>query len=157
VIGEGRPAHAQPPRTSWSCINAALKGARCADPAVRAQFQAWRDAAKLEAMTDTSRVIRSAARKLAAWKDQEQVCGEQRRQPRQPVHIAAKINVGSLRECLVLDISSSGARVAVKAPKDIPDRIAICMTKRGFPTHLCRVIWRSDCEIGVEFEVAAQA
>jgi len=110
-----------------------------------------------EAMTDTSRVIRSAARKLAAWKDQEQVGGEQRRQRRQTVHIAAKINVGgSLRDCLVLDISISGARVAVEAPKDIPDRIAICMTTRGFPIHGCRVIWRSDCEIGVEFEVAAQ-
>ena len=109
--------------------------------------------AKLKALTNTGRVIRSAARTLAAWKDQEQLCGEQRRQPRQPVHIAAKMNVGgSLLECLVLDISISGARVAVETPKDIPDRISICMTTRGFPIHPCRVIWRSGCEIGVEFE-----
>jgi hypothetical protein len=115
-------------------------------------------AAKLKAMTDTGRIIRSAARMLAAWKDQEQLCGEQRRQPRELVHIAAKINVdGSLRECLILDISINGARVAIEAPKDIPDRISICMTASGFPIHRCRVIWRSDREIGVEFEVAAQA
>jgi hypothetical protein len=110
-------------------------------------------AAKLEGLTNAGRVIRSAARTLAAWKDQEQLCGEQRRQPRLPVHIAAKMNVGgSLLECLVLDISISGARVAVETPNDIPDRISICMTTRGFPIHPCRVIWRSGCEIGVEFE-----
>jgi hypothetical protein len=69
------------------------------------------------------------------------------------VHIAAKMNVaGALRECLVLDISINGARVAVETPKGIPDRISICMSTRGFPIHPCRVIWRSDCEIGVEFE-----
>jgi hypothetical protein len=132
------------------------------DPTARTQFQSLtgeclKRAAKLEAM-DTGRIVRSAARMLTSWKDQQQLCGEQRCQPREQVHIAAKINVGgSLRECLILDISDSGARVAVEAPKDIPDRTAICMTKRGFPIHRCRVIWRSDCEIGVKFDEAAQA
>jgi hypothetical protein len=133
------------------------------DPAVRAQLQSLareclKRGAKLEALIDTERLIRSAARVLTSWKDQQQLCGEQRRQPRQQVHIAAKIMVGgSLRECIILDISINGARVAVEAPKDIPNRTAICMTKRGFPIHRCEVIWRSDCEIGVEFEVVAQA
>jgi hypothetical protein len=134
VIGEGRP-----------------------DMLAAAHELEMQHAAKLEAMTDTGRVMRSATRMFATWKDQAQLCGEQRRQPRQPVHIAAHINIGgSSRECLILDISINGARVAIEAPKDIPNRISICMTASGYPFHRCRVIWRSECEIGVEFEVAAR-
>jgi hypothetical protein len=77
---------------------------------------------------------------------------DERRHVRRPVHLAAKINVGrSLRDCTVLDLSDSGARVAIRAPHEVPDTIAICMSPRGFPIRPCKVIWRSDKEIGIEF------
>jgi hypothetical protein len=73
------------------------------------------------------------------------------------VHIEAKMNVdGSVRRCIVRDLSPSGARIAVDAPKDIPDHFLICMSPRGFPIEKAKVIWRSDCELGVEFEAQEQ-
>ena len=91
---------------------------------------------------------------LAAWRTLRRVRDdEERSHPRREVHIAAKINLGggSLHDCMVLDISDSGARIAIKAPQDIPDEFLICLTPHGFPVvRRCRLIWRSDSEIGVE-------
>jgi hypothetical protein len=96
---------------------------------------------------------RSGAELLALWRTLRRVRAEdQRKHVRRPVHIAAKINVGqSLRDGTVLDISDSGARIAVKTSREVPDKVVICMTPRGSPIRPCRVIWRSDTEIGVEF------
>jgi methyl-accepting chemotaxis protein len=55
---------------------------------------------------------------------------------------------GAERKCIVLDISASGARVATDRPRDLPERLLISVRGR---IHRCQVIWRSDCEIGVEF------
>jgi hypothetical protein len=93
---------------------------------------------------------RSGADLLTAWRLQREARAEERRrQPRLPVHIAAQMNAGGVeRQCTVLDISASGARIAVPDPKNIPDRILVRI--HGL-IHRCRVIWRSDCEMGVEF------
>ena len=57
---------------------------------------------------------------------------------------------GSLRDCVVRDISSLGARLALISTSLIPDRFALTFdaahTMRG-----CRVAWRSSTELGVEF------
>jgi hypothetical protein len=101
---------------------------------------------------------RSGAELLAWGRMLRRVRAEdQRKHTRRPVHIAAKMNVGrSLRDCAVLDISDNGARIAVERSQEVPDEITICMSPRGFPIRPCRVIWRSDTEIGVEF-IAASA
>jgi PilZ domain-containing protein len=57
---------------------------------------------------------------------------------------------GSLRDCVVRDISSLGARLALISTSLIPDRFGLTFdaahTMRG-----CRVAWRSPNELGVEF------
>ncbi len=57
---------------------------------------------------------------------------------------------GSLRDCVVRDISSLGARLALVSTCLIPDRFGLTFdaahTMRG-----CRVAWRSATEVGVEF------
>lgn len=94
---------------------------------------------------------RSGADLLAAWRLERKVRTEERRtQPRRPVHILARLNAGGPeRPCTVLDISASGARIAVEHPKELSDHLLICI--RGL-IHRYKGVWRSDCEIGVEFQ-----
>jgi hypothetical protein len=56
-----------------------------------------------------------------------------------------------LRECVVMDESRKGARLAVDAPNEIPDDFYIYMSLESTSRHHCRVAWRSDKQIGVEF------
>lgn len=76
---------------------------------------------------------------------------ERRRGRRTKVYKCAKISTnGSLRDCVVRDISSCGARLALVSTAYIPDKI--CLTFDGARTlRACRVAWRSATEIGVEF------
>jgi hypothetical protein len=68
--------------------------------------------------------------------------------------MAAKIDAGgrTLRDCIVLDLSEGGARIAVENPQFLPDSFAVLLTPRGL--RRCRLIWRSHAEIGVEFDSA---
>ena len=80
---------------------------------------------------------------------------ERRRARRTPVYRCAKIWVnGSLRDCVVRDISSLGARLALLSTAYIPDQVSL--TFDGAHTlRACRVAWRSTTEIGVEFREPA--
>jgi hypothetical protein len=97
---------------------------------------------------------RSAADQLQSWRALGRVRAQQesRRHPRRKVSIAAKIVVGgSARDCMLIDISDNGARIAFGGVQDLPDEFEICMTPSGFPFRRCRLIWRSNSEMGVEF------
>jgi hypothetical protein len=56
-----------------------------------------------------------------------------------------------LRECTVWDESMTGARLVVAAPETIPDTFHIYMTLDFSSRRQCRVVWRSNTQIGVEF------
>jgi hypothetical protein len=56
-----------------------------------------------------------------------------------------------LRECTVWDESITGARLVVDAPEAIPDTFHIYMTLDFSSRRRCRVVWRSNTQIGVEF------
>ena len=56
-----------------------------------------------------------------------------------------------LRECTVWDLSQTGARLVVDAPESIPDVFHIYMTLDFSSRRQCRVVWRSEHQIGVEF------
>jgi methyl-accepting chemotaxis protein len=93
---------------------------------------------------------RSGADLLATWRLQQQTRADERRlEPRRPVHILALMNAGGVEcKCTILDLSASGARIAVACPKTLPGHVLVRI--RGL-IRRCNVIWRSDCEIGVEF------
>ena len=98
---------------------------------------------------------RSAAEQLQSWRILGRVRAHEdsRLHPRRKVNIAAKIMVdGSTRDCTLLDISDSGARIALESMQELPDEFQICMTPSGFPFRQCKLIWRSNSEIGVEFK-----
>jgi len=56
-----------------------------------------------------------------------------------------------LLECVVWDESRTGARLAFDAPGIIPDTFYLYMSLDFTSRRYCRVVWRSDKQIGVEF------
>lgn len=80
---------------------------------------------------------------------------ERRRVRRTQTFKCAKIELnGSLRDCVVRDISPLGARLAFVSTAYIPDDIALTFDSAR-TLRTCRVAWRSVTEIGVEFREAA--
>jgi hypothetical protein len=56
------------------------------------------------------------------------------------------------RECKLLDISETGARIALQDTSDLPELFTIEFTASGTPKRRCRLVWKSDTDIGVAFE-----
>jgi hypothetical protein len=57
---------------------------------------------------------------------------------------------GRVVSCLVRNLSEHGAALDVIRPRDIPDRFTLELPLEG-TFHVCRLIWRSEAEIGVTF------
>ncbi|HVY00073.1 MAG TPA: PilZ domain-containing protein [Pseudorhodoplanes sp.] len=79
---------------------------------------------------------------------------DQRKTRRRTVHYPAWIRSDGPRlgECRLTDASDSGARLIVESPKDVPDRFRLRLSSRARSERQCRVIWRSDTEVGIEFD-----
>jgi hypothetical protein len=55
------------------------------------------------------------------------------------------------------DISETGARLDVGESADLPERFLLLLSKNGQPRRLCRVVWRSGKQVGVQFETPTAA
>jgi len=56
------------------------------------------------------------------------------------------------RPCRVLDISDGGARLSVFTATDaIPDTFKLVLSRSAAVRRACRVAWRADNQIGVQF------
>jgi hypothetical protein len=53
-------------------------------------------------------------------------------------------------ECLVRDISESGARLSVSPAVSLPQTVELCIPQRRIRRE-ARVVWRSESEVGVAF------
>jgi len=58
---------------------------------------------------------------------------------------------------MVADISKTGARILAHTKNPPPDEFLLVMTRDGNVRHHCRVTWRADGEVGVEFVLAPKA
>jgi hypothetical protein len=58
--------------------------------------------------------------------------------------------------CEVLDISDGGARLRplLCTPKMLPEKFVLLLSTCGRVKRNCRVIWRSNLELGVQFAEA---
>jgi len=56
---------------------------------------------------------------------------------------------GKTLECVVADISDGGARLVVSG--GVPEEFGLVIDGDTGAEHSCRVVWRLDDEIGVEF------
>jgi hypothetical protein len=75
---------------------------------------------------------------------------EKRSDRRQPLHhrcwiVVAADDPGTLAH--VSDISESGAKLNTESPADVPDEF----TLRLRVNRACRVVWRKDNDIGINF------
>lgn len=77
---------------------------------------------------------------------------ERRPISRKPVLMSGAIQfAGNTVNCLVRNMSISGAALDVTNPHDIPERFSLVFKADG--THIpCHVIWRQEERIGVAFD-----
>jgi hypothetical protein len=77
---------------------------------------------------------------------------ERRAIPRKPVLMSGAIQfAGGVINCLVRDMTISGAALDVTDPHAIPERFNLFFKADG--THIpCHVVWRQEERIGVAFD-----
>ena len=82
-----------------------------------------------------------------------------RKSARRPIGYGAKIiaiDKSWERDCRVVDVSDSGAKLAIAESAEIPKDFILALSMHGKPTRQCHVMWVGDKEIGVVFERRAQ-
>lgn len=70
------------------------------------------------------------------------------------IHYPAWIDIGgrsALRDCLVYDISESGAKLTVAGEEQVPDNFTLLLSCDGGIRRICQVAWRSGFNIGIKF------
>ncbi len=72
-----------------------------------------------------------------------------RYQPFKAAHIAFEENNTAIN-CVVRDLSERGACLAILAPANIPEKFNLVF-EQGGAVRPCRVIWRENTRIGIEF------
>ncbi len=79
-----------------------------------------------------------------------------RQDRRRSVRIASIVlaNATEPIPCVVLDISSSGARLHVHDPGEVPDQFRLIMENNN-EEFACETVWRQGNEMGVRFEGGA--
>ena len=77
---------------------------------------------------------------------------EERSAPRHRVLKGGQIRFGqSAIDCVIRDLSATGARIKINSPLWYPDAFTLVLTADG-TARKCRVVWRGDREIGLAFE-----
>jgi len=61
------------------------------------------------------------------------------------------------RKCRVIDISESGAKLALEELDELPKDFVLMLSERGGPARRCHVVWATDQQVGVEFESRKKA
>ncbi|MBA1158431.1 PilZ domain-containing protein [Microvirga mediterraneensis] len=76
-----------------------------------------------------------------------------RKDRRFPTHHPAKIMLGpeAMISCLVKDISTGGARIAVKRHMDLPESFELYIAAHDLQVRRARVCWRNGDFAGVAF------
>ena len=78
---------------------------------------------------------------------------ERRAAPRRRTYKVARIGFGGGRaviNCLIRNLSETGACLGVESPVGIPDEFNLVF-ESGEPSRICRVMWRKAKLIGVAF------
>lgn len=83
-----------------------------------------------------------------------QTAAEKRKNIRRSITYPAFIELGSgapARECTLCDASQQGAQLAVADPATVPNEFILALSSDGAARRRCRVIWRTESSVGVEF------
>ncbi len=79
---------------------------------------------------------------------------DKRKALRRSIRYAAWVMLESdtLHDCLLSDISDTGARIDFEDTKRIPNSFMLLLSSNGLARRKCRVVWRKPQQIGVTFE-----
>jgi hypothetical protein len=83
-----------------------------------------------------------------------------RRESRKEVGRKAWLDVGDgrpLLACTVIDISASGAKVALDDAAHVPPTFGLRLTHGARPNFSCQIVWRNADALGVAFAEAPDA
>jgi len=58
-----------------------------------------------------------------------------------------------LRNCTLIDMSNTGAKVELEGAEDIPGIFSLWLSRHGHPRYSCRVVWSQKNKIGVQFSL----
>ena len=87
---------------------------------------------------------------MAIW-TRKRTGPEQRKSPRRAVRYPARIGAddgSEPRSCTLIDISQTGAKLQTEETHQLPGEFVLLL---GGATRKCRIVWRSDQHIGVQF------
>ena len=59
---------------------------------------------------------------------------------------------GSLSECVLCDISETGARLMVHDDAVVPEKFVMVLSVNRAARRCCKVVWRNPQQVGVKFE-----
>ena len=78
---------------------------------------------------------------------------ERRKHTRRTVRYKAWIDVSAdeMIDCELVDISEGGAKVQVNDRAQVPNHFVLLLSRQGSPQRPCRVVWRDEQHIGVQF------
>jgi hypothetical protein len=79
---------------------------------------------------------------------------EKRKNLRRSIAYPAFIDLGDgspAIECTLCDASQEGALLAVAEPDSVLDEFILALSSAGAARRRCRVAWRADNQIGIEF------
>jgi hypothetical protein len=79
---------------------------------------------------------------------------EKRKNLRRALTYPAYIELGDgspVRECTLCDASQEGAQLAVAEPNSLPNEFILALSSDGAARRRCRVAWRTETQVGVEF------
>jgi hypothetical protein len=79
---------------------------------------------------------------------------DKRRKVRKPIERRVWIDAADgsvVAECKLLNMSETGAKLLLGAPKELPDSFILRLSKDGRVARKCRLAWNSGNEIGVAF------
>src|SRR4029079_13497041 len=80
--------------------------------------------------------------------------GEKRKNLRRLVSYPAFLDLGDDRpavKCALCDASQEGAQLAVANAEALPDEFILALSSDGAARRRCRVTWRAEDSVGVEF------
>ena len=77
-----------------------------------------------------------------------------KRDVRRSVHQAGWLTLDggfAARQCNVLDLSATGAKVVVDDPTSVPGKINLAFSRDARTGRACEVVWRRGKTLGVRF------
>jgi hypothetical protein len=80
---------------------------------------------------------------------------DKRKDLRRPMQYTAWVALADSKTpqgCVLSDISESGARLDIENAESVPDDFVLLLSRRGVPKRKCRVIWRTEHQLGVTFD-----